>query len=294
MMRVGCDLPYFEDPLQVRDFAQGAEALGLHHLGFSEHLAGTVGAPYPGVVKLDDPWHECFTLLAYLAAVTERIELTSGMLLLTLRPAVLAAKQAAEVDLLCGGRLRLGVSMGWNEHECRALGVDPASRGARLEESMAVMRRLWTEDEVSFAGRFVRLDGVSIHPRPRRAIPLWMGAGNFASLGAPSARALRRIATHADGYKLMAPTGVDAAKTAEIIEQTRQAVRAAGRDPSSFGIEARLVAHLTPPERWGEQFAAFKRAGATHVGFANRIAGGGVDEQLDLVRRMVEATRSEW
>lgn len=293
-MRVGCDLPYFEDPAAIRAFARGAEAMGLHHLGFSEHLAGTAGATYPPIIKADDPWHECFSLLGFLAAVTERIELTSGMLLLALRPVVLAAKQAAEVDLLCGGRLRLGVSIGWNEAECVALGVDPATRGARLEEQIEVMRRLWREPEVHHHGRHVHLDGVGIHPRPARPVPLWMGAGSFATEGEPSDRALRRIVRVADGYKLMAPTGIDLDRARRTIARTLAARRDAGLDPAGFGIEARLVAHATPPQDWARYVAAFREAGATHVGIANRIAGGGVAEQLALVERIVEATRPEW
>ncbi len=293
-MRVGCDLPYFRDPIEIRDFAQGAEDLGFDHLGFSEHLAGTPAADYPGPIRADDPWHETFTGLAYLSAVTKRIELTSGMLLLALRPAVLAAKQAAEVDLLCGGRLRLGVSIGWNELECRALGVDPATRGGRLVETMEVMRRLWAEPEVTHQGRHLQLDRVGIHPRPDRRIPMWMGGGNFASRGAASDRTIRRMVGHADGYKLMAPTGIDPAVTADTIARTRAALADAGRDPATFGIEARLVAHATPPEEWAAYLAAFREAGASHVGIANRIAGGGVDEQLALVARIAAATRAEW
>lgn len=126
-MRLGCDLPCFADPGAVRAFAQAAEDIGYDHLDFSEHVATTLDEPLPPRMSRDDPWHECFTTLGFLAAVTSRIELTSSMLLLPLRPAVLAAKQAVEIDLLSGERLRLGVVVGWNAGEARALGVDPSS-----------------------------------------------------------------------------------------------------------------------------------------------------------------------
>jgi hypothetical protein len=127
-------------------------------------------------------------LLAFLAAITERIELNTGMTLLTLRPAALAAKQAAEVDLLSGGRLRLGVSVGWQHREMEAVGVDPSTRGKRIEEQIEAMRLLWTQPLVTYHGTHVVLDEVALHPRPSRSIPIWMGGGNFDTGGMPSRR----------------------------------------------------------------------------------------------------------
>ena len=185
-MRVGCDLPYFEDPGAIREFAVGVEEIGYHHLGFSEHVVTGRGTSYPANFASNDPWHESFTLLGFLAAITTRIELNPAMVLLTLRPAVLAAKQAAEIDLLSGGRLRLAASVGWNREEIRAHNIDPATRAALFEEQIVVMRALWTTESVDFAGTHHQLDGASLHPRPKRLIPIWMGAGNFGTGGVPS------------------------------------------------------------------------------------------------------------
>ena len=133
-VRLGCDIPYFEDPEDIRRFALTAEEIGFDHLGFSEHVAASRTTEYPAMFSFADPWHESFTMLGFLAAVTTTIELSSAMALITLRHPVLVAKQAAEVDLLSRGRLRLAVSVGWNREEQKALGVDPATRGWRIEE----------------------------------------------------------------------------------------------------------------------------------------------------------------
>ena len=130
-MRVGVDLPYFAHPVEIRDYVQAAQGLGYAHVGFSEHIVSSSASPFPPGLSFDEPWHESFTLLAFLAAITEGIELNTGMTLLPLRPAALAAKQAAEVDLLSGGRLRLGVSVGWQHREMAAVGVDPVERCRR-------------------------------------------------------------------------------------------------------------------------------------------------------------------
>ena len=178
-MRVGVDLPYFAHAVEIRDYVQAAQGLGYAHIGFSEHIVSSSASPFPPGLSFDEPWHESFTLLAFLAAITEDIELNTGMTLLTLRPAALAAKQAAEVDLLSGGRLRLGVSVGWQHREMEAVGVEPSTRGARIEEQIEAMRLLWTQPLVTYHGKHVVLDEVALHPRPDRSIPIWMGGGNF-------------------------------------------------------------------------------------------------------------------
>ena len=293
-MRVGCDLPYFEDPGEIRAFARGAEDLGFHHLGFSEHVVSGRGTPYPDGFAPDDPWHESFTLLGFLAATTTRVELNTAMLLLPLRPAVLAAKQAAEIDLLSGGRLRLGVAVGWNREEVRALGVDPSTRGALLEEQVIAMRALWCDDVVDVDGVHVRLDGASMHPRPRRAIPIWMGGGNFGIGGVPPAAVVDRMARLADGWKMFAPLSFDLDAAAATIERVRAAVRAAGRDLSSFGIEARLAPQAVPEDDWLARVEYWRGLGVSHLGLANRKGAGGVDAELERLARFVNATRHLW
>jgi probable F420-dependent oxidoreductase len=293
-MRVGVDLPYFAHAVEIRDYVQAAQGLGYAHIGFSEHVIAAHHETFPPGLSFDEPWHESFTLLAFLAGVTEGIELSTGMTLLTLRPAALAAKQAAEADLLSGDRVRLAVSVGWQRREVESMGVDPATRGQLIEEQIEAMRLLWTQDMVTYHGRHVHLDAVAIHPRPNRPIPIWMGGGSFDTGGMPTDVTVRRAARLADGFKMMAPLGADRGRMTELVERLRVEVAAAGRDPSQFGIEGRLVTHITPPEQWAAHVAAVRRAGASHFGIANRILAGSVGEQIALITRVAEATRAEW
>jgi probable F420-dependent oxidoreductase len=290
-MQLGCDLPYFASVADTRTFAEAAEELGYDHLGFSEHVASSRTTEFPPGFSFEDPWHECLTMLAFLAAVTSTIGLSSAMALATLRPPVLLAKQAAEVDLLSNGRLRLGVSVGWNREEQQALGVDPATRGRRIEELVPLLRRLWTEDAVTHAGEAFTLDQVGIHPRPDRSVPIWMGGGGFDRGGQPSAATIRRAARLADGFKLMAPTGADvdgAVRTAALLHELADA------EGRTIEVEARLLTQLTPPDEWGSVVRRYRESGMfTHVGLGNRIAGGTVADQVALISDVERRIRSE-
>ena len=290
-MRLGCDLPYFADPGATRAFAVAAEDLGYDHLAFSEHVVSTEHSAFPPRFTFDDPWHETFTMLGFLAAVTSRIELCSSMLLLTLRPAALAAKQAAEIDLLSGGRLRLGVSVGWDAAEVTAIGVDPTTRGRLLEEQVEVMRLLWTQRSVNYHGEYVELDAAGVHPHPGRCIPIWMGAGNFATGGRPPDVALRRIARLADGYRMFAPLAEHLDESMDVISTIGRYAQEHGRDPAEIGIEARLITQASGPQGWAETAQFWSDHNATHLGLGNRVAGGGVDAQIDLISRVITAVR---
>jgi probable F420-dependent oxidoreductase len=291
-VRVGCDLPYLRDPAEIAAFAQGVESLGYDHLGFSEHVAASATTACPPGFSFDDLWYESTTLLGYLAAVTSSIELNTAMFLVTLRSPVLVAKQLAELDLLSSGRLRVGVSVGWNREEQLALGVDPATRGERLDELVPLLRRLWSEDEVTHEGDHFALDRVGIHPRPVRAIPIWFGGGGLGNAGHPADRALRRAAKLGDGFKLMAPTGIDPDHTLKLAERLHAYAAEEGR---TLQVEARLIAHVTPPDEWPTVFKHYRESGLiSHVGLGNRIVAGSVDDQLALVREVMDCTRSEW
>ena len=293
-MRVGVDLPYFAHAVEIRDYVQAAQELGYAHIGFSEHVLSSSAETFPPGISFDEPWHESFTLLGFLAGVTEGIELSTGMTLLTLRPAALAAKQAAEVDLLCGGRLRLAVSVGWQRREVAAMGVDPATRGERLEEQIEAMRLLWTQDLVTYHGRHVVLDDVALHPRPGRSIPIWMGGGSFDTAGMPTDMTIRRAARLADGFKMMAPLATNLDAMLLLVDRLRSELDRAGRDPRTFGLEGRLVTHVTPPELWATHLRAVREAGVSHFGIANRILAGSVADQIALITRVADATRAEW
>jgi probable F420-dependent oxidoreductase len=181
-MQIGVVYPQIElggDPEAVRRIGRATEALGFDHLLAYDHVLGAVHEdripPLVGPYTERDPFHDPLVMFAHLAAVTERIGFVTGILVLPQRQTALVARQAADVDLLSGGRLRLGVGIGWNHIEYQALGEDFGTRGAREEEQIALLRRLWTEPVVDFSGRFDRIDRAAITPKPTRPIPIWLG-----------------------------------------------------------------------------------------------------------------------
>lgn len=294
-LRVGVDIPYLAHPSEVRTYVQTMEDLGFHHLGFSAHLASTTDTVFPGpMFSFDEPWHETFTMASYVAGLTSRIEINTAMLLLPLYHPVLAAKQAAEVQLLSENRLRIGASISWNPREAEALGVDPATRGARFEEQVVLMRRLWTERAVDHEGRFFTLRQTGISPRPATPPAIWFGAGVMSEGAYPSPLAIDRAARLADGYKYAAPSSFDQDRLARSIDELRAAVVGHGRDVDAFGIEVRMAVQAVPEEEWPAAVQRAKALGATHLGVSNRIAGGSVTDQIAVCRRFVESTRDQW
>ena len=182
-MQIGVVFPQTEigdDPAAIRDYAQAVEGLGYRHILAYDHVLGASTANRPGwrgAYTSDTPFHEPFVLFAYLAGQTRRVEFVTGVIVLPQRQTALVAKQAAELDLLSGGRLRLGVGVGWNEVEYQALGQDFHNRGARIEEQVALLRALWTEPVVTFRGRWHTVEEAGIKPLPaQRPIPVWFGA----------------------------------------------------------------------------------------------------------------------
>jgi probable F420-dependent oxidoreductase len=215
-----------------------------------------------------------------LAAITQRLEFVSGVIVLPQRQTALVAKQAAEVDVLSGGRLRLGVGIGWNAVEYEALGEDFSMRGARIEEQIEVMRLLWSREVVSYEGKYHRIDEAGINPLPvQRPIPVWMGAR--ADVG------LRRTARVADGWF---PLGPPDDRMREAVKRLRDHVEEAGRDPASVGIEARLDVGRVPSEEWIAQTEAWRSLGATHISVNTMNAGlGSPQEHVESIRRYKEA-----
>lgn len=288
-LRVGIDIPYFGSPAEIREYCQAVEGIGYDHLGFSEHVCTTVDSAFPSpVIRFDDPWRETSTTAAFVAAVTSRVEINPAMMLLPLYHPVLAAKQLAELDNLAGGRLRVAASIGWNERETESLGVDPATRGARFEEQLAVIRALWAEPVVDHDGRFFQLRQVSINPRPPRPIPMWMGAGRMQANGIPSDASLRRVARVADGFKFAAPSFFERDQVATTIDRLRATVAAAGRDADAFPIEVRMVSQATTPADWPGVVRWAAGLGVSHLGISTRIAGGTVDDQIERARAFAE------
>ena len=198
-MRVGAVFPQTEigsDPADVRRWATTVEDLGYDHILAYDHVLGAVHADrarqLPGPYGEHDPFHDPFVMFAYLAGITERTGFATGVLVLPQRQTALVARQAADVDLLSGGRFRLGVGVGWNYVEYEALGEDFGTRGARQEEQVKLLRRLFTEPVVDFSGRFDRVDRAALVPKPARPIPIWLGGSSEA--------AFDRAARLADGF----------------------------------------------------------------------------------------------
>jgi probable F420-dependent oxidoreductase len=219
-------------------------------------------------------------MFGYLAAVTTTLELTTGVVILPQRQTALVAKQAAAVDVLSGGRIRLGVGIGWNHVEYEALGENFHNRGRRVEEQIALMRRLWTEELVDFDGRYDSVHQAGICPLPvQRPIPIWMGGGADA--------VLRRIARIADGWFPQFQPGPRAAETVELL---RGYIREAGRGAGDVGIEGRISVSNTPADVWAATLQGWRDLGATHVSFNTMNAGlASPRDHIDAIRRFREA-----
>jgi probable F420-dependent oxidoreductase len=267
------------DAAKIRDWAQAAEDLGYAYIEVPDHVFGATARD--GWVPLyndKDPFHETFVMLGYLAAVTKSIRLSSGILIAPQRQTGVIAKQAAEADLLSGGRLRLGIGVGWNHVEYEALGVDWKTRGARQAEQVEVLRRLWCEDLVSFNGRFHNLREVNILPPPvQRPIPIWFGGSSDA--------AMMRAARLGDGWMpIMAPD----AQAEQKLGRLRAEIKSLGRDQARFGIEGWLRMQEPDPQRWAAAADGWRRLGAQMVMLYPMYRIADFDDQIQTLRRFKE------
>jgi probable F420-dependent oxidoreductase len=289
-MHVGAVFPQLEigtDPQLIARYARAVEELGYDHVVIFDHVLGAdPGRPggWTGVYDHRSMFHEPFVMFGYLAAITSRLKLATAVIVLPQRQTALVAKQAAQVDLLSGGRLILGVGIGWNEVEYEALGMSFTNRGKRIEEQIAVLRAVWTQDIVEFKGRWHHVDRAGINPPPvQRPIPLWMGGGWDRQKRAIVEPALRRIAKIADGWFTHLPPNEDGRAG---MESFRRLVREEGRDPAKVPVEGRLPAANSGPEEWKRAIDAFQQMGMTSVELTTMGAGyRSVDEHLDALRR---------
>ena len=244
------------DPAKIRDWAQAAEDLGYAYIEVPDHVFGAKGRDgWTPLYNEKVPFHETFVTLGFLAAVTKTIGLSTGILIAPQRQTGVIAKQAAEVDLLSGGRLRLGIGVGWNHVEYEALGMEWKTRGARQAEQVEVLRRLWSNDLVTFEGRFHRLKDVSIVPMPvQRPIPIWFGGSSDA--------VVTRAARLGDGWMpIMAPD----AQAEQKLRALREQLKSFGRDSAKFGIEAWLRMHSPELDAWTAAADGWRRLGADMV-----------------------------
>jgi probable F420-dependent oxidoreductase len=283
-MHIGVVLPQTEigpDVGAVRAYGQGVDGLGFHHLLAYDHVVGADPAVYPGwdgPYDIDTEFHEPFVTFGFLAACTS-LELITGITILPQRPTVLVAKQAAEVDLLTGGRFRLGVGLGWNAVEYDALGQEFSTRGRRLEEQVTLLRALWTQRSVTMDGRFDQVTGVGIAPRPvQQPIPVWVG-GNVPA-------AFRRAGRIADGWLPMMQPGP---KLEAALAQVAEGAAEVGREPADIPMEGRLdwrgdldqLVHRTK---------GWRATGASHVTINTMGSGlATVDDHLAALGQISEA-----
>jgi probable F420-dependent oxidoreductase len=286
-MRIGVVFPQTEiggDAGAVRSYVEAVSALGYSHVLAYDHVLGadtTVHTGWKGPYDLHSTFHEPFVLFGYLAGITQ-LELVTGVVILPQRQTALVAKQAAEVDLLTGGRFRLGVGLGWNQVEYEALDKDFSNRGRRIGEQVALMRRLWTEESVGFAGEFETVTAAGLAPLPvQRPIPVWFGAG------AASPVSLRRVGRLADGWFPLVDPGPELEQAQAVIEQ---AAVEAGRDPGAIGMEGRLQFGDGDLDRLGSEAERWRATGASHLSVNTITFGlGGVDRHIAALARTAES-----
>lgn len=288
-MRLGAIFPQNEigaDPNDVRQFAEAVESLGYDHLAIYDHVLGADISDRPnwrGPYTSETPFHEVLVLFGYVAAITSRIELVTSILILPQRQTALVAKQAAEIDILSGGRLRLGVGLGWNDVEYESLNENFRNRGSRVEEQIEVLRQLWTKPVVTYEGRWHHIKAAGIQPLPvQRPIPIWMGAA--------SEPAIQRAARIADGW--FPQFGADQ-RGAEAVEMFRRLVRKAGRDPDSVPIEARIQYGDGDSGRWKRELDVWEERDAAYASLVTMNADLRTPrDHIDGIKRFMDVARA--
>ncbi len=288
-MQLGTLLPLGDiggAPVVMRDYAEAAESIGYDFLETADHVLGVNAASRPGWDRNtnDDLFHDPFVLFGYLAGCTSKLGFSTGVLILPQRQAALVAKQAASLDVLCGGKFRLGIGVGWNETEFVGLNEDFHNRGSRSAEQVQVMQALWADPHVNFKGRWHQIDDAGINPRPASGrVPVWFGGHHE--------RTLQRIARYGDGWM---PNAYPPDRTAtEIFDQMRRLTEAAGRDPAKIGIEVWVSMGSGTEADWRRETQFWKQAGVTHMTLTTtfnrrhhrRLAGQTLSDHLAALRR---------
>ncbi len=285
-MKIGVVFPqteFISDPIAIRDYAQTVEALGFSHILAYDHVLGANPerpGGWQGPYTYLHPFQEPLTLFSYMAAVTQRIQFTTGVIILPQRQTALFAKQAATLDILCGGHLRLGGGLGGNQVEYIALNENFKNRGRRIEEQVEVLRLLWTKPLVTYRGRWHTILDAGLNPLPvQRPIPLWFG-GHADPV-------LQRAARLGDGWM---PAYRSAAAALPSLEKLRMHLEQAGRRWEQFGIEARFAYGDGDANVWETLINDWQAAGATHISFNTMGHGFNTpDQHLAAVRLLADA-----
>ncbi|GIS93981.1 MAG: LLM class F420-dependent oxidoreductase [Chloroflexota bacterium] len=294
-MEVGVIFPQTEiepDPLAIKDFAQAAEDMGYAYIFIADHVLGADSAhhDFPALRTYNHKSvvHETMTLMGYLSAITEQVGLATGILILPQRQTVLVAKQAAEVDVLSGGRLRLGIGVGWNSVEFEALGEDFHNRGARSAEQIEVMRALWTQEVVDYHGKWHNISHAGLNPLPvQRPIPVFLGAGSSATptIAEP---VLKRVARIADGW---CPNFSPDERGRAYVEKVHGYMLEMGRDSDKLQLDGRLRTSGKQPEDWIDEAKAWEELGARYLSIENRQGGlKTAGEHIEAMRRFKDVT----
>lgn len=275
-MKIGVVFPQIEvepDVAAIRDYTQTVAELGYSHVLAYDHVLGANPdrpGGWRGPYDYEDPFYSPFLLFSYMAAVSPELEFVTGILILPQRETALVAKQAATLDVLCGGKLRLGVGTGWNKVEYVALNQNFHTRGRRQEEQIEVMKQLWTEPLVTYKGRWHDIPDAGLNPMPvQRPIPIWFGGRADV--------VLQRAARLGDGYL---PNERTAAEARPFLDKLAQYLEEAGRDAGQFGLEARMHYEDGNGAQWNETLAEWRAAGATHVSFNTMYKGFNMKQHL--------------
>ena len=290
-IKIGTNLYRFTDfSTDFREsvaFVQTAEAIGFNHVRFLDHVVGIVAERHGGIAQT--PYtsksviRECFSLMTYLSAVTSKIELMTGVLVLPQRQTALIAKQAAEIDIYSGGRLKLGVGLGYNQVEYEAMGVDFKKRVSLFEEQVHVLRMLWCDEEVNFEGKYHKLTDVSLSPRPlQRPIPLFFGMGRSIA-PIPPDPVLERCGRLADGWIPIFGPDEEGRKA---VEKVHNAARDAGRDPSKIIMEMGVRATGQSDQEIIDAIKRCRDFGAQRINL--EAVGKSAAEQIDFIKRMAD------
>ena len=277
-MKLGVVFPQTEigtDPAVVAEFATTAEAVGYDHLVAYDHVLGASTASRPdwqGPYTSESLFHEPFVLFGYLAGLTTTLEMVSAVIILPQRQTALVAKQAACVDVLSGGRLRLGIGTGWNAVEYEALDENFHDRGVRSEEQIDLMRKLWADDVISYSGKWHTVTEAGLNPLPvNRSIPVW--------LGGMAPQVIDRVGRIADGWFPFFNPALDSQ-----IADVRAAAERAGRDPGEIGIECMTVLGDAGDEARG-RLQRLADLGVSHTAVVTMNAGLDPRGHIDAIKR---------
>jgi probable F420-dependent oxidoreductase len=285
-MKLGVTFPQLDfgaDAGAIRAYTLAAQDLGYDYLLAYDHVLSADITNRPGWSGYTDKdsFHEPLVLFGFMAGIAPALEYVPGVIILPQRQAALVAKQAAELDILTGGKFRLGIGVGWNEVEFEGLNEKFANRGDRVEEQIALMRALWTEPVITFNGKFHKVTEAGLNPLPhQRPIPIWIGG--------TAKVVLERCGRLADGWF---PLGRPTPEVLAQIETVRAAAEAAGRPRSAIGIDARIDMRSVPEAEWATEITAWKAAGATHVSISTMYQEYTTDDHIAAIGRFMQVAR---